>query len=359
MLPNKKALEIIRKYMKIYNGKNEEDIKEDLIKRLKEENVLVETEDGTYTLKAEDEEEMMHSKVGALKEAIYKFAKPSKIENLKNPRILDLCSGMGYNAIAALHYNKNAEIDMVEICEEALFLTLFLDIPYKEHEIIKDKVREYFLNKIGIEYKSDYDNINLYVGDARKFIIKSDKKYNVVFHDAFSPKRDPTLYTYDFLKEIYKRMEDNGVLISYSSAIPFRSALVDCGFVISEKESVGRKRGITLAYKNPNFKPNRINEVDERVIALSVIALPYRDETLSLTKDKIIDDREKRREKLKEKLIKIGKYLSTKQIKKGNIPEEVLKIQKEDLNSSEIIKKMRLKFFSNMGDKIFIEMSKF
>ena len=234
-------------------------------------------------------------------------------------------------------------------------MTLFLDIPYKEHEIIKDKVREYFLNKIGIEYKSDYDNINLYVGDARKFIIKSNKKYDVVFHDAFSPKRDPTLYTYDFLREVYKKMNDNGVLISYSSAIPFRSALVDCGFVISEEKSIERKRGITLAYKNPDFKPNRINDVDERVIALSVIALPYSDETLSSTKDKIIEDRERRREKLKEKLIKMGKYLSTKQIKKGNIPEEILKIQNEDLNSSEIIKKMRLKFFGNMGDKIFIK----
>ncbi|XRO75273.1 MnmC family methyltransferase [Methanocaldococcus sp. 28A] len=347
MLPNKKALEIIRKYMKIYNGNNEENIKENIIRKLKEEKVLVETEDGTYTLKADDDEEMMHSKVGALKEAIYKFAKPSKIENLKNPRVLDLCSGLGYNAIAALHHNKNAEIDMVEICEEALFLTLFLDIPYKEHEIIKDKVREYFLNKIGIEYNSPYNNINLYVGDARKYIIKGDKKYNIVFHDAFSPKRDPTLYTYDFLKEIYKRMEDNGVLVSYSSSIPFRSALVDCGFVISEKESIGRKRGITLAYKNLNFKPDRINEIDERIIALSVIALPYRDKNLNLTKDKIIEDREKRRKKLKENLIKIGKYLSTKQIKKGNIPEEILNIQKEDLNSSEIIKKMRREFFKD------------
>ena len=92
---------------------------------------------------------------------------------------------------------------------------------------------------------------------------------------------------------------------------------------------------------------------------MSVIALPYRDETLSSTKDKIIEDRERRREKLKVKLIKIGKYLSTKQIKKGNIPEEILKLQKEDLNSSEIIKKMRLEFFGNMGDKIFIKMTKF
>ena len=184
---------------------------------------------------------------------------------------------------------------MVEICEEALFLTLFLDIPYEEHEIIKDKVREYFLNKIGIEYKSDYDNINLYVGDARKFIIKSDKKYDVVFHDAFSPQRDAVLYTVDFLKEIYKKMDDDAVLISYSSSIPFRSALVEVGFVLSEGASVGRKRGITIAYKNPspNRDIQRISEVDERLISLSTVGVPYRDSNLDLEHNEIIKNREK------------------------------------------------------------------
>ncbi|WP_456472896.1 MnmC family methyltransferase [Methanocaldococcus sp.] len=356
MLPNKKGLEIIRKYMKIYNGSNEDFIKKCLVKELKENNVLVETEDGTYTLKSENEEEMMHSKVGALKESIYKFVKPSNIENLENPRVLDLCSGLCYNAISALHYNKNSKIDMVEICEEVLFLTLFLDIPFKEHEIIKDKVREYFLNKIGIKYKSEYDNINIYVEDARKFIVNCNKKYDVVFHDAFSPKRDPTLYTYDFLREIYKRLNDNGVIISYSSSIPFRSALVSCGYIISERESIGRKRGITLGYKNPNFKPNRINKIDERVIALSINAIPYRDETLNLTKEEIIKNRNIRKEKLREKLIKVGKYISTKQIKKGNIPEDILKIQEEDLNSSEIIIKMRREFFKDIYDEILLNL---
>ncbi|NPA61967.1 MAG: hypothetical protein GXN95_00235 [Methanococci archaeon] len=355
MLPNKKALKIIEKYIKIYDGKNEDEIKRSLIKDLLKNDVLVKTKDGTFTLKAESEDELMHSNIGALTESICKFVEPSNIASIKQPKILDLCSGLGYNATTALHYNKNAHIDMVEVCEEVLFLTLFLDIPYKEHEIIKDKVREYFLNKKGIEYASNFDNVHVYVMDAREFICKKKTDYHAIFHDAFSPKRDPTLYTYDFLEMLFFNTKKGGVLISYSSSIPFRSALVDCGFEISEKESVGRKRGITLAYKCPNFDVDRVNRTDERVIALSTTALPYRDESLSLSSLEIENFRRELRKKLKDDLIKMDKFISTKRIKKGKVPDYILNIQEEALSSSKVIKKMRSEFFGD--EKFFIKFS--
>ncbi|AEF95577.1 MnmC family methyltransferase [Methanotorris igneus] len=342
MLPNKKAIEIIRKYMglaidnNVFERDDFDEFGRKLVKELIDKNLLVKTEDGTYTLKAEDENELMHSKIGALKEAVEKFAIPSDIKGRRNPKILDLCSGFGYNAVAALHFNKDAEIDMVELCREVLFLSLCLNIPFKEHEIIKEAIKNFFKGK-----DAENSKIRIFNEDARKAIKRLDKKYDIVFHDAFSPQRDPILYTVDFLKEIYKKMNDNGVLISYSSSIPFRSGLVEAGFVISEGPSVGRKRGATIAYKNPSFDVSRIPEVDERVIALSTVGVPYRDEHLNATKEEIIKNREIEREKFKRKLMDLGKYYSTKKIKKGNIDEEFLKIQKMDLNSSEIIKRMR------------------
>ncbi|ENN96721.1 hypothetical protein J422_00736 [Methanocaldococcus villosus KIN24-T80] len=349
MLVNSKALSIIRKYIKKYNLENEDYIKGKIINELKEKNLLVETEDGSLTLVSEDINEMMHSRIGALTEAIYKFVKPSNLEKMKEPKILDLCSGLCYNAVAALHFNKRAKIDMVEISEEVLFLSLFLDIPFEEHEIIKDKIREHFLPN----YKSEHENIKLYIEDARKFIKKSQSCYDIVFHDAFSPKRDPTLYTYDFLREVYLRLKNGGVLLSYSSSIPFRSALVDNSFIISEEESLDRKRCISLAYKNRWSK--RINEVDERVIALSITALPYRDKKLNARKEEIINEREKNKMILKDILTKKGKYISTKKIKKGKIPKELLDIQKENLNSTEIIKKMRKTYYGYYSFQDLIE----
>ena len=350
MLPNKTALDLIKKYIDIFKeGNNIDEFKKELINNLlNSSGVLVKTDDGTYTLVSEDEDELMHSRIGALTESVEKFAIPSNLKNMGNPKILDLCSGMGYNAIAALHFNKNCEIDMVEYSEETLFLSLCLDIPYKEHELIKEVIKDYFLNKRSnnkkIENKDIKNNkINLYVGDARKIVKKLDKKYNIVFHDAFSPQRDAVLYTVDFLKEIYKKMDDDAVLISYSSSIPFRSALVEVGFILSEGAPVGRKRGVTIAYKNPSSDRDlkRISEVDERLIALSTVGVPYRDSNLDLDHDTIIMNREVEREKLKEELSKIDRYYSTKKVKLGKIDEKFLNIQKLNLNSSEIIMRMK------------------
>jgi len=217
-------------------------------------------------------------------------------------------------------------------------------VTYNEHEIIKDVIKDYFLNKNSTNNDINKNKINIYVGDARKIIKKMNyKSYDIVFHDAFSPQRDAVLYTVDFLREIYKKMNNNAVLISYSSSIPFRSALVEVGFVLSEGVSVGRKRGITLAYKNPSSKEsiNRISEVDERLISLSTVGVPYRDYNLDLEHTEIIKNREVERKKLKEELLKKGKYYSTKKIKLGKIDEKFLKIQKLNLDSSKIIKKMR------------------
>ena len=90
-----------------------------LVEILIKNNFLVRTDDGTYTIKSENGNELMHSRVGALTEAFEKFALPSDIRNLKSPRVLDLCSGLGYNTLAALIHNENCLIDMIEIINPA------------------------------------------------------------------------------------------------------------------------------------------------------------------------------------------------------------------------------------------------
>ncbi|HID47256.1 MAG TPA: hypothetical protein EYP47_00910 [Methanococcaceae archaeon] len=338
MLPSEVALSIIRKYMERFErGENIEEFKRDLIRDLLNHKVLIRTEDNTYTLVSQCREELMHSKIGALRESVEKFVIPSNLSYMKHPKILDLCSGIGYNSIGALHYNRGCRIDMVECCKEVLFLSLCLDIPYEEQEIIKDRIRAF------LEGERSRGDINVYLGDGRDVIKRLEGGYNIVFHDAFSPQRDAVLYTLDFLREVYKKMDDNGVLISYSSSIPFRGALVEAGFVLSEGESVGRRRGITIAYKNlsPERKIRRIPLTDERLIGISTVGVPYRDPNLNLTHREIVENRDVERMEFKRRLLETGKYYPTKKVKQGKIDKKFLDIQRLNLNSSEIILKMR------------------
>lgn len=326
MTAEKDAIEVIRDYMR----KTPDN---DLVDLLKEKKLLVMTEDGTYTLRSTSEKELMHSRMGALKESREKFINPSQISQIDSPRILDLCSGLGYNTIAALEANPKSEITMIELVPEMLYLGKCLSIPSKGKKIFNIAVENYFNN-------IRENTIQIYCNDARIILGAdlSESQFDMVFHDGFSPGKDPVLYTVDFLRLLKNNMKKNGLLISYSSSIPFRSALILAGFFIEEGPSVGRKRGITLA--SPSLSAlkytNRISRQDEQLIALTTTGIPFRDEDFELTGKKILENRDKERKNLQ----KSANFISTKQIKKGNIDKSFIDIQDNSSNSNESIGEM-------------------
>ena len=71
------------------------------------------TQDGSIGLYSYTDNDVYHSKFGALTEAWDKFVIPSNIDDklnkLHNIRVLDVCYGIGYNTKALMSYviNKN------------------------------------------------------------------------------------------------------------------------------------------------------------------------------------------------------------------------------------------------------------
>lgn len=324
MLPEANAIEIINQIM---HGPPEDYHRIENI--LHEQNLLVKTDDGSMTLRSEAEGELMHSTIGAVKESFEKFALPSEINKLKEPKVLDLCSGLGYNCLAALAENRKALIDMLEISPEMIFLSRYINNTIPEKEILNGALDSFFLNKKD-------DQINIYCGDARKLLQeRKPSLYDLVFHDGFSPANAPQLYTAEFLTLLYSKMSEHALLLSYSSSIPFRSALINSGFYIGEGPSVGRKRGITLASikKNDERVQSRLSFRDEKLIALSSIGIPYGDKNFQMTSYEIHNIRQEKRDLYK----KMHPLLSTKKINKDLIDPEYSKIYNRYTNSRESI----------------------
>ena len=71
--------------------------------------------------------------------------KPAKLEGKKEVKILDICSGLGYNAAACIE-NSNSdveiEIDMVEISKETLAAALFIDNPIESFDVVKKAIED-------------------------------------------------------------------------------------------------------------------------------------------------------------------------------------------------------------------------
>jgi len=280
---------------------------------------LIKTADGSYTLKSNNvdgKSENMHTHHGAIKEAMKKFVNPAQLQEKDEVHILDICSGLGYNAASCIKFladSTKINVDIIEISMETLAAALLIPSPIKSHEIIKKAIenRLYDEGFVGFKYQGskipENVNINVIFGDARDEINKLNRKhYDAVFLDPFSPGKSPELYSLEFFYILYEKLKDNGTVLTYTSAAPVRSAMIQAGFQLGEGPAFGRTGGTTASPSLENIqKPLSMD--DERMIALSDAGVPFRDPKLNDSSIKIA----KRREDERKMVRGIKKFPST------------------------------------------------
>ena len=143
------------------------------------------------------------------------------------------------------------------------------------------------------DFKYNYNKksqINFYFDDARKSIQTLNSVYDIVFLDGFSPQKNPTLWTIDFLSQIKNNMNYNSVLTSYSKSTPFRSALLKLGFNVGKTFIDNVDMG-TVASFNKKIIINPLDDFDLGQIS-TTSGITYKDNNLSLTPYEISKNRE-------------------------------------------------------------------
>jgi len=207
--------------------------------------------DGSYTLYSKEYKECYHSvKDGALREALKKHVEPAfKLTQKSHLRILDICFGLGFNTLATLYYfSKQKRVKSLEIFSPELDAKLLETLPiFPYPDPLKPfvpVVRE--LVERG-RYETSEIKIELKVEDAREYI-KSLHDIDIVYQDAFSPKKNPTLWTVEYFQDLYAITSEDMVLTTYSIATPVRLALAEAGFLVYERSVEGIKK-MTIASK--------------------------------------------------------------------------------------------------------------
>jgi tRNA U34 5-methylaminomethyl-2-thiouridine-forming methyltransferase MnmC len=215
------------------------------------------TADGSITFFNEQYDEPYHSLTGAVEEAFGKYAIPCRASEYAKSgkvRILDVCFGLGYNSAAALDmiWEENpdcfVEVTALENDEAILRKVLEVNPRIDSYCIIKNSVA-------GIMDKYSYSEprllLKIIIGDAREEIKKLDWKFDLIFHDPFSPKKCPELWTEEFFRDERRLISDQGILATFSCARMVRDNLARSGFIVKDGPSIGRKAPSTLA--SPNF----------------------------------------------------------------------------------------------------------
>ena len=250
---------------------------------------VLKTKDGSYTLLSEEYGEPYHSvTAGALTEALEKFFKPSLLKEVaaKTERVtlLDIGFGLGYNATVAVHklrkINKRLDIEVLALDKGLPEVIPRLPEPYtKTHSSLLDMLP--YGEREGVSLK-------LLEGDFRETLRKvTDFRADAVFHDPFSPYRNPEAWSLDLLSLIKPLMKEEGVWVSYTSSLPVRRSLIELCFNLGSTPPVGRRRGGTVASPRRNVS---LSEDERRKLVDSPYSTPFRDPGLNLEPVDILID---------------------------------------------------------------------
>ena len=213
------------------------------------------TEDGSHTLRVEEIDECYHSTHGAAQESMHIFIDAGLrmflSDGSREVNILEIGFGTGLNAyltlIEAGKLGVQIHYTALELYPLSVNDAMRLNYPEylgsdraifeKIHHLSWNKdndVTPYFsLNKINCDY-TNYELSGL---------------YDVVYFDAFSPEKQPEMWSEDCFRKIYGCAGDGAVITTYCAKGAVRRAMGVAGFLMERLPGPPGKREILRGRK--------------------------------------------------------------------------------------------------------------
>ena len=216
-------------------------------------NKIVITNDGSHSIFNPEINETYHSKHGAIVEAEHVFIKNGFSKANKNElNILEIGFGTGLNALLTSQKAVQKSItvnyhtmELYPVPKENYTQLNFTDLIGLEKESLLNlhetpweeecKINEFFsLNKS----KSDLEHYT------------SNTKFDIIYFDAFSPEKQPELWTEIIFKKMYNYLKEDGFLVTYCAKGVVKRTMKSVGFDVIALDGPPGKRQMTRADKN-------------------------------------------------------------------------------------------------------------
>jgi len=217
------------------------------------ENKLVITNDGSHSIFNPEINECYHSKHGAIVEAEHVFIRNGfSVVNKQNLNILEIGFGTGLNALLTSqkavqkkvtvnyqtmelypvsedNYSKLNFTDLIGIEKQSLLI--LHETPWEE----KCKINDFF---ILTKFNTDLENYT------------SDTKFDIIYFDAFSPEKQPELWTNTIFMKMHNYLKEDGFLVTYCAKGIVKRTMKAVGFEIIVLDGPPGKRQMTRANKS-------------------------------------------------------------------------------------------------------------
>ena len=220
-------------------------------------NKLVITNDGSHSIFNPEVNETYHSKHGAIVEAEYVFIKNGLLaENKKQFSILEVGFGTGLNALLTAQKAQQKKIainyhgiELYTVPKESYIQLNFTELIGEEkskllqlHECEWEK--EHVINNF---FKLTKNEINL-----ENYTSKN--KFDIIYFDAFSPEKQPELWTSEIFRNMYDLLKEDGFLVTYCAKGVVKRTMKAVGFEIIVLDGPPGKRQMTRANKTTSQK---------------------------------------------------------------------------------------------------------
>ncbi|VBB46080.1 conserved hypothetical protein [uncultured Paludibacter sp.] len=192
------------------------------------------TEDGSHTLYVSEIDECYHSTHGAIQESKHIFINAAFLQCNKNEiNVLEIGFGTGLNAFLTLleaeKQHKTIKYTSIELFPLELKKSLSLNYPQ-----LIDSSKQNEFERLHTSEWNTWTEITSYFllkkinEDFTKLILQ--EKFDVIYFDAFSPEKQPEMWTEEMFKKLYLSAEKNAVLTTYCCKGAVKRAMKAAGF---------------------------------------------------------------------------------------------------------------------------------
>ncbi|MDR0420032.1 MAG: tRNA (5-methylaminomethyl-2-thiouridine)(34)-methyltransferase MnmD [Prevotellaceae bacterium] len=214
---------------------------------------IVETLDGSHTLKFADINEHYHSINGAVQESLHVFIKNGfHYINKTKLNILEAGFGTGLNAMLTFREAEKCDkiVDYTTLELYPVNENIFLKLNYAEILNINSDI--YFIplhtcewnNNIELSKNFHFKKINI---NLSKYT--DNKLFDIIYFDAFSPDKQAELWTETVFKKMFSMLNTGGILVTYSAKGEVKRNLRSAGFTVTRLQGAAGKHHMIRAVK--------------------------------------------------------------------------------------------------------------
>lgn len=211
------------------------------------------TDDGSHTLFVPEIDECYHSTHGAIQESRHIFIEAALKQCVKDQiSILEVGFGTGLNAFLALVEAERSGKDIHYLTLEKFPVPVSTALLLNYPEQIDAKMKSLFdalhcCNWNEVVDVTPYFHLEKIKCDFTQF--NHNRRYDVIFFDAFSPEKQPEMWTEKQFEQIYLQANPGAILTTYCAKGVVRRAMKSAGFEVERLPGPPGKREILRAIK--------------------------------------------------------------------------------------------------------------